>query len=34
MREAKPVSTDPFNFAKKPLHPPVVECILRELTGK
>jgi hypothetical protein len=34
MKEAKPASTDPFNFGKTPIHPPVVECILRELSGK
>lgn len=31
LKDAKPAFSDPFNFAKKPLYPPVVKCILREM---
>lgn len=33
LKDVKPASSDPFNFGKKPLHPPVVESILREVSG-
>lgn len=35
LKDAKPpiATEDPFNFGKKPVHPPVVEFILRELAG-